>query len=277
MEFDRQLFAAALESLRCQATAKQKSNNSNGENKQLAFSLHLFETLPSTNQKLWELLDQGATSGTVAIAIEQKTGRGQWGRQWHSPPGGLYLSLALAPHLPAEHAPQLTICGAWGIGTILREYDLPVWLKWPNDIVLSERKLGGILTETRVKQGCITKAVVGVGINLNNPVPENGINLQTFLLNNPSPLLSLEMLAAVILQGLASGYQYWQQHGINNLLPSYQNLLINIGQKVEIEGNPATVVGVSANGDLRVRLLPKGSEPPLEISLQPGTISLGYG
>lgn len=277
MGFDRQLFAAALESVRHHPAANQKSNNPDQENKELEFSLHLFQTLPSTNQKLWELIDEGANSGTVAIAIQQKTGRGQWGRQWHSPPGGLYLSLALTPHLPAEYGPQLTICGAWGIGTILREYNLPVRLKWPNDIVLSGRKLGGILTETRVKQGFITKAVVGVGINLNNPVPESGINLQTFLADHPSPLLSLEMLAAVILQGLATGYQYWQTEGIQNLLPSYENLLTNIGQNVEIEGNSATVVGVSANGDLRIHLSPEGSKPPSEISLQPGTISLGYG
>jgi len=62
-------------------------------------------------------------------------------------------------------------------------------------------KLGGILTETKVQQGRITKAVVGVGINWANPVPETGINLLSFQANQPAPIASLEMLAAVTLLG----------------------------------------------------------------------------
>jgi len=274
--FDRQQFAAALESVRCRRKALERSPNRQSDTQDLDFSVHLFETLPSTNQKLWELLDAGAGPLTVAIAIQQEAGRGQWGRQWHSPPGGLYLSVALAPNLPAQQSGQLTICSAWGIATILREYDLPVLLKWPNDLVLSGLKLGGILSETRVQQGRITKAVIGVGINLANPVPETGINIQSFLTDLTNPVLSLEMLAAITLVGLMSGYHFWQREGIDTLLPAYANLLTSIGRSVLVDGRPGVVVGVALNGDLRVRLLPKGFAPSSEIYLKPGTISLGY-
>ena len=267
--FDRAQFAPSLESAKSLSAVKPQTQP-------LDFSLHIFETLPSTNQKLWELIDRGASEGTAVIAIQQQAGRGQWGRQWQSPPGGLYLSLSLAPHLPAQLAAQLTICGAWGIATILREYDLPVSLKWPNDLALSGRKLGGILTETRVKQGFISKAVVGVGINLTNPVPENGINLQSFQRKPSSPILSLETLAAITLVGIASGYYYWQQEGIDTLLPSYQNLLINMGRSIQLEGRQGVVVGVCSDGNLRVNLYPQGAAPSEEISIKPGTISLGY-
>ncbi|MCL1471048.1 biotin--[acetyl-CoA-carboxylase] ligase [Argonema antarcticum] len=276
MEFDRQQFAAALESVRYRRKALERSLAHQSNTQDLDFSLHIFETLPSTNQKLWELLDAGAGPLTVAIAIQQEAGRGQWGRQWHSPPGGLYLSVALAPNLPAQQSGQLTICSAWGIATILREYDLPVLLKWPNDLILSGRKLGGILTETRVQQGRITKAVIGVGINLANPVPETGINIQSFLTDRTGPVLSLEMLAAITLVGLMSGYHFWQREGIDTLLPSYANLLTSIGRSVLVDGCPGVVVGVALNGDLRVRLLPKGVMPSSEICLKPGTISLGF-
>lgn len=269
MKFDRAQFAASLEAAKSLSGLKSQPQ-------QLDFSLHIFATLPSTNQKLWELIDRGATEGTTVIAIQQQAGKGQWGRQWQSPPGGLYLSLALAPHLPAQQAAQLTICGAWGIATILRQYDLPVSLKWPNDLVLSGRKLGGILTETRVKQGWISKAVVGIGINLTNPVPETGINLQSFHLNRSSPILSLEKLAAITLVGIASGYHYWQQEGIDPVLSSYQNLLTSIARSVEIEGRQGIVVGVSGDGNLRVNLYPQGAAPLEEIRIKPGTISLGY-
>ncbi|WP_322111954.1 biotin--[acetyl-CoA-carboxylase] ligase [Aerosakkonema funiforme] len=277
VEFDRQQFAAALESVRNHSVAQERSLVNLSQSQHPDISLHLFETLPSTNEKLWELLALGSGEGTTVIAIEQQAGRGQWGRQWHSSAGGLYLSVALTPNVAARQARQLTMCGAWGIATILREYDLPVSLKWPNDLILSGRKLGGILTETRVNRGRISKAVVGVGINLTNQVPENGINLVSFLANHPSPTLSLETLAAITLVGLMSGYHYWQQKGIDSVLPFYQNLLTSIGRSIEVNGRSGVVVGVSVDGDLRVCLHPTGTAPSSEICLQPGTISLGYG
>lgn len=260
----------------------------------LPFSIHLFETLPSTNQTLWNLLDKGSEPGTVVIATQQTAGRGQWGRQWSSPVGGLYLSVAIAPNLPVQHSYQLTLCSAWGIATALRDRGIPVGIKWPNDLILygrqgvegtstqlpREHKLGGILTETKVQQGRITKAVVGVGINWANPVPESGINLQSFQVNQlGAKIASLEMLAAVTLMGIASGNQRCSQAGIDTLLPDYEKLLINIGRSVCIDGHSGIIVGVTSTGDLRVRLcsmIDVNSVAAPEICLKPGTISLGY-
>ncbi|MBD2039121.1 biotin--[acetyl-CoA-carboxylase] ligase [Microcoleus sp. FACHB-672] len=242
---------------------------------QTPFTVHIFNQLVSTNQTLWELIDQGAGAGTVAIASQQTAGRGQWGRQWQSQPGGLYLSLAIEPRLPASHSAQLTLCSAWGIAAALREWGIPVSLKWPNDLILAERKLGGILTETRVHQGKIAKAVVGVGINWANEVPETGINLQSFCTEKVFPsIASLEMLAAITLRGLASGYQFLAEKGIAELVPAYCALLTSLGEPVVVEGRQGVVVGVSSQGELQVRFHadPVGSE----ICLQPGTIALGY-
>jgi BirA family transcriptional regulator, biotin operon repressor / biotin---[acetyl-CoA-carboxylase] ligase len=278
--FNRQQFTETLEAVQCQSTTLASSAvelNRRLKTRDLDFSLHIFESLASTSQTLWELLARGATPGSVVIATEQTAGRGQWGRQWQSPRGGLYLSLALAPNLPAQLAPHLTLGSAWGIATTLRDKGIPVSLKWPNDLVLSGRKLGGILTETRVQQGKITKAVVGVGINWTNLVPETGINLQSFLENHPTAsITSLEMLAAITLVSIVSGYQYWQQETIETLLSSYENLLTNLGQKVMVDGQPGIVVGICASGDLKVRINSLTVAPPVDICLQPGTISLGY-
>ena len=238
--------------------------------------LQVFETLASTNQTLWELISQGAIAGTAVLALQQQSGRGQWGRQWQSPLGGLYLSVALNPNLPVENSAQLTLCSAWGIATALRSYDLPVQLKWPNDLVIHGRKLGGILTETRIHQGQVTKAVVGVGINWTNPVPETGMNLQTVLGEQEYPAIaSLEMLSAIVLQGIASGYTTWQQEGIENLLSSYLSLLTSLGRSVAVDDIQGTIVGVSPQGELQI--CPDSAElPSREILLKPGTISLGY-
>ena len=245
----------------------------------LAFNLHLFECIPSTNQILWELINSGSPAGTVVIASEQTAGRGQWGRQWQSSQGGLYLSLAYDPQIPASHQAQLTLCSAWGIATILRDYNIPVHLKWPNDLILAKRKLGGILTETKVSNGQIIRAVIGVGINWANSIPETGINLQTYLAQNPDPprVYSLEMLAALILQGLRIGLRQLSTVGTESLLKSYSQLLTCIGHQVKVADRFGVIIGVDATGSLRVMLEPDDAHKAQEICIQPGKISLGYG
>ncbi|MBD1924634.1 biotin--[acetyl-CoA-carboxylase] ligase [Microcoleus sp. FACHB-831] len=240
----------------------------------LQLSCHIFETLPSTNQTLWKLIEEGATAGTVVIAQQQTAGRGQWGRQWQSSAGGLYLSMALEPDLPAVNSAALTMCSAWGIATELRKYAVPVLIKWPNDLIVQGRKLGGILTETRVNKNKIAKAVVGVGINWDNPVPETGINLRSQGKDTTNTVTSLEMLAAIAIRGLLSGYQRLHQEDIETLLPSYLELLGCINRPVVVDGCPGVVVGVCSTGELRVRL--QLAATTSEICLKPGTISLGY-
>ena len=236
-------------------------------------ALHIYETLPSTNQTLWQLIKEGAKPGTVVIASHQTAGRGQWGHQWYSPVGGLYLSYALAPNIPVADSFQLTMRSAWGIAKTLGDRNIPVQLKWLNDLLLDNRKLGGILTETKVKQGIITQAIVGVGINWTNSVPETGINLKSFL-DRHQTITSLEMLAAITLEGIARG----MKEPIETLLPAYEQLLTSIGHSVTIDGRNGVIVGVSSTGYLRVRLEAIENTPTgtLEIPLKPGSISFGY-
>ena len=260
--FNQQQFPEILQQL---SGAKQLAN----------LPLHVFESIPSTNQKLWELIDEGADLPLAAIAVQQTAGRGQWGRQWHSKPGGLYLSVALTPSILAQDAPHLTLFSAWGIVAALRHCQIPVLIKWPNDLILEGCKLGGIKSETRLQQGQIQQAAIGVGINWSNPVPEMGINLQSFLKNRHTPYLtSLEILAAITVQGLFAGYHSYLWQGIEGILPSYLNLLHSRGLQVRVNDSPGVVVGVTAAGELRVKLYSLGATT--EICLPPGSISLGY-
>jgi BirA family biotin operon repressor/biotin-[acetyl-CoA-carboxylase] ligase len=230
----------------------------------------------------------------AVIAESQTAGRGQWGRHWRSHPGGLYLSVTLEPNLPVAEAAQLTLCTAWGIAIALRtipnrlsgvEQGIPVQLKWLNDLVLRGYKLGGILTETRVQQGRITQAVVGVGINWSNPVPETGITLETFLADQPTPLIeSLEMLSALAVHGILTGYEQLRRAGIDSILTSYFELLAHRDRPIPWQEQFGTLVGIAPTGELRIRLdqgenaAAKGIQPnlPTEVLLKPGTISWAY-
>jgi len=241
------------------------------------FKVHLLNTVSSTNTAAWELLQQGAGTGIVTIALSQQAGRGQWGHQWSSARGGLYLSLGLMLDLPVAQAGVLTLSSTWGVATMLRRYDIPVQIKWFNDLVFAGRKLGGILAETRVAAGRIQQAVIGVGVNWSNPVPEVGVNLQTIQRAwARKPIDSLEKLAAIVLQGLRLGYCCWQQQGIDNLVAAYETLLINIGDEVTIDadsGKSGKIVGITPTGQLRVQIL---SPTQTELCLEPGAIHLGY-
>ncbi len=280
--FDRQAFEEAL-------LVVQYRTRKHLQHPPEPIQLQAFESVASTNQTLWSQLNQldpSAVSGKAVLAAQQGAGRGQWGRQWSSLPGGLYLSVALMPQLPIAHAAQLTFASAWGIAIALQGFGVPVQLKWPNDLVLEGHKLGGILTETRLSQDVITQAVVGVGLNWQNPVPETGINLQRFFAqqsDREATISSLEMLAAIAAQGIVSGYHTHALKGMETLLPAYQALLLNLGETVQVDGQSATVTGVAATGELRLRPLPPEGEAVspstnhlTDIYLQPGTISLGY-
>lgn len=253
--------------------------------------LRLYETLPSTNEQAWTALAAGDRAGTAILALRQTAGRGQRGRRWASPPGGLYLSVILRPpNLTAPQVPQLTLATAWGIATALRRLPgqlsgapivLPIRLKWPNDLVAQGRKLGGILTETRWQGDRLLGAIVGIGLNWVNPVPAVGITLQSLVADYPIPLIeSLELLAALAWQGALWGYHRWQQDGMATLLPDYYNLLTHRDRPIPINGEMGTIIGVTATGDLRLQLPPRASGTSVpsatEVVCPPGTISLGY-
>jgi BirA family transcriptional regulator, biotin operon repressor / biotin---[acetyl-CoA-carboxylase] ligase len=254
-------------------------------------SLSVFDCIPSTNTKLWELITNGLKCPTGAIpkgrrsliALEQTAGKGQWGHSWISSRGGLYLSVGLDLSLEINHYPHLVMATAWGTATVLRHYQLPVTIKWSNDLILDQRKLGGIKIETRSHQQKLFKAVVGIGINWRNSVPEPGINLESYyqdhqqdqdLSSNIAPIASLEELTAIASLGILFGYEYYLAVGIDQLLKQYLAILGSLGQQVNFQGFPGEVVGVTREGKLKVKLRSTGATTV--IVLAPGEISLGY-
>lgn len=239
--------------------------------------IQVFDRLTSTNTKTWELIDRQTKTPCGVIALQQTAGKGQWGNKWASPKGGLYLSLGLSVDLDLQNLSHLVMATAWGVAKTLRYYQLPVTIKWSNDLILEHRKLGGIKIETRNRDRQITKAVVGIGLNWQNPVPDLGINLDSYYQQRASVKIdSLEELAAIASYGIFLGYNYYRTFGIAQLLVQYTAILNSLGKKVIVDDRPGKVVGVTLDGKIRIRLQHQVPAKITEVAFAPGQISLGY-
>jgi BirA family transcriptional regulator, biotin operon repressor / biotin---[acetyl-CoA-carboxylase] ligase len=133
--------------------------------------LYHFERVDSTMDVIHALAADGAEAGTAVLAAEQLGGRGSRGRSWHSPPGGLWLSMLVRP--PATGGVEVIslragLVVAEAIEPLLGD---PIRLKWPNDLMLGERKIGGILCEARWQGQAVAWVAVGVGMNVRNSIP----------------------------------------------------------------------------------------------------------
>jgi BirA family biotin operon repressor/biotin-[acetyl-CoA-carboxylase] ligase len=225
----------------------------------------------STNSLLWTLLKKGYSPPLAAIAKQQSAGRGQRGRQWDSDQGGLYLSILLDLNLAAENAPHLVLLSAWGIAYGLQRHQIPVQLKWPNDLLLNGRKLGGIKTETKISQNTIQTAVIGVGINWSNPVPETGIQLKPFCQQQEiTSLATLTDLAEITLAGLTLGWQRYQHKGIGPIRAGYLDFFAHHQQVIQLPQEQGIIQSVTELGELVVLVKDQRQILP------PGAISLGY-
>lgn len=130
--------------------------------------VYVYGEIDSTMDAARELADDGAPEGTVVMSRAQTAGRGRGGSSFHSPSGaGVYLSMIFRPRGDWMGAP-LTVLAGLGVATRLGEAfpDLSPRLKWPNDLIARDRKLGGILAESARAADGVDHLIVGVGVNL---------------------------------------------------------------------------------------------------------------
>lgn len=134
----------------------------------VGYAVRAFRTLDSTNSEAKRRAEEGAPEGLVVVAAEQTAGRGRRGRPWHSPPGkGVYLSVILRPPWPVADAGWLAVLGGVAAAQTLKSLGVTdLCIKWPNDLLVQGKKIGGVLVEPSVREGRIEYAVLGVGLNL---------------------------------------------------------------------------------------------------------------
>lgn len=174
-----------------------------------------FDSLPSTNLEAARRAIEGAAEGLCVVAAEQTAGRGRLQRQWVSPKGaGLYFSIILRPSFDQRAWPLFTLMAAVAVHDALRDScALETDIKWPNDLLVNDQKLCGILAET-VETSLGRAVVVGIGINLTKdsfPAEFAGIatSVEVAAGQNPEP----EVVLAALVRSLVSYYQTLKQPG----------------------------------------------------------------
>lgn len=135
-----------------------------------AYRLVACDSVGSTNEEARRLVREGAEDGTLVWAQEQTGGRGRHGRSWASPRGNLYVSAILRPDCPLSEAAELGFVAALAVGDALGSVMPPlseVTLKWPNDVLLNDRKVAGILLESVIgPDGRLEALILGLGVNI---------------------------------------------------------------------------------------------------------------
>jgi len=220
----------------------------------------LFEQeVDSTNLRIRDMALRGAAEGTILFAAAQTAGRGRMGRSFLSPPGGLYASLLL--HASDEPERDLTLTPGVAVAVsraIGRVCGLESGIKWPNDLILQNKKLCGILVESFMV-GARRELVIGIGINVNTEQFPPSLVTAISLYQATGERYALEALARALTEELDSFIAAWRADS-TCVLKDYRRLCLNLGRTVRLsDGRIGTAVDVDPDFRLLVRF-PDGGE-----------------
>jgi BirA family transcriptional regulator, biotin operon repressor / biotin---[acetyl-CoA-carboxylase] ligase len=230
---------------------------------------HFFKT-DSTNRVAMELGYAGEPEGTVVMAEAQTAGRGRSGRAWHSEKGtGLYFTVLLRPRLSPAQAPLLTmLAGVSAYTAIAAQTGLIPELKWPNDLMLNGKKLGGILTEMHAEPNAVRFVIVGIGINVNQEKFPPELSASATSIRKESGRMSyrLELLARLLTQ-FESDYNRFLREGPGFVVDRFESVSsFARGRRVRVDTGAevysGTTSGLSGEGLL---LVTKDSGPVVTV------------
>jgi BirA family biotin operon repressor/biotin-[acetyl-CoA-carboxylase] ligase len=212
----------------------------------------------STNTLAMEMAAKGTPEGTVVIAETQSGGKGRLGRKWISPKGNLYLSVVLRPDIPIHKAPLITLTGAVAVASAIRTMcGLEAGIKWPNDILISGKKVSGLLTEMSAEQDRIRHIVLGIGVDVNMEMGE----LPTEVLSRTTTLAAeagARINRTAMLHQVLRDLERWYQMFLNNdadVLEEWKKLNVTVGNRITVSGAGEALDGLAEGVDRDGRLI----------------------
>ncbi len=217
-----------------------------------------FETIDSTNSYARSIA-ANATEGTVVTAGIQTGGRGRGDNLWSSDRGGLYLSVILKPGLPLRQTLPLTLVAALAVSDALKGRGLMPRIKWPNDILVEDKKIAGILCEAGSSGPESNYIIIGMGINLENQIPP-GLPA-TSLLEETQEKVDMKEFRTCLLEIFASRYQIFMESGFGDMAEEWVKAAGVSGRAVRERKSGKTLgrfLGLAPDGGVIYR--PGGNE-----------------
>jgi BirA family biotin operon repressor/biotin-[acetyl-CoA-carboxylase] ligase len=206
------------------------------------FEVEYHDSIGSTNDRARELAGQGRTD-VVVLADEQTGGRGRLDRTWRSPSGGVWLSILVRPALPAASASLYTLAGAVATARAARESGVEASIKWPNDVVVGDDKLAGVLTEMEGEADRVSWLVVGVGVNANvDPAAVSSDGGATSLQAQGGKPVDRRRFT----QRLLETFDRFQRDP-DGILPAWRELAVTLGRRVRVETPRGSVEGTAVD------------------------------
>jgi BirA family biotin operon repressor/biotin-[acetyl-CoA-carboxylase] ligase len=224
--------------------------------------IHHFDEIDSTNSAAMLAAQSGASEGSVFLAERQTEGRGRGGNMWHSESGAIMASVILRPRVSPYDVLILSLATGLAVAAAVEEIcSIVPDLRWPNDILLREKKLGGILCELNVDSGKVRHAVIGIGVNVNQPqFPEGIREVAASLFQETGKSWPRVELAAALLRALDREYRGIQNEpaeAIENCIKRFEERSSYArGKRVKVaegEGFQGITEGLDSRGFLRVK------------------------
>ena len=228
-------------------------------------AIYHYETIPTTNDKAYELAEKGEPEGTIVVAETQTKGKGRMGRAWMSPKGqGIYMSMVLRPDMETDEIPAITLIAAAAvIAAVKKTSGLEPGTKWPNDVMLKGKKVCGILTEIKAQPDKVDFLILGMGINVNTPsgkLPPEG----TALSEECGHKLSRLELIRHILCEFEKRYDILQKKGFVALRDECKRLSLVLKNDIRVEEHHKVVKGVAVDIDEKGALIVKTDKEGLK-------------
>lgn len=221
-------------------------------------TVHFAREIDSTNLWIKRLAKEGAPEGTLALAEFQSAGRGRLGRSWEVPEGtSVMMSILLRPKFEPQYAPMLTLVMGMAVAKAVKKLGFDVSIKWPNDVVVSHKKICGILTEMGVRDGKIDYAVIGVGINVNiKEFPEEMADKATSLYLESGKEFDRSQIPGLVMEAFEKYYEKFAATcDLSGLKEEYESILANYNQPVRVlakEPYEGVARGITDGGELLV-------------------------
>lgn len=224
--------------------------------KYIGKNIMYFQTIDSTNNKAKELALNNAPNGTVVISEEQTLARGRLGRNWASPRfKGIWLSIILRPDTDPMNVPKITQIGAAAVIKSLHKLGIKGYVKWPNDIIISQKKVCGILTEMSGELNKVNYVVIGIGINVNIDIldfPEELREIATSLSIETEQYIKRKELVSNLLNNFEILYdEFEKNNSIKTSISVCRENSILIGKEVKIinRGKERIAKAIDLNDD----------------------------